>query len=44
VAPESFTGTDQYFRPALYIPLMMAPRLSATITTCSSAATIANCR
>jgi predicted permease len=28
VAPESFTGTDQYFRPALYIPLMMAPRLS----------------
>jgi len=28
VAPESFTGTDQYFRPAFYIPLMMAPRLS----------------
>jgi predicted permease len=28
VAPESFTGTDQYFRPALYIPLMMAQRLS----------------
>ncbi len=29
VAPESFTGIDQYFRPALYIPLMMAPRLSS---------------
>lgn len=29
VAPESFTGTDQYFRPALYVPLMMAPRLSS---------------
>jgi len=28
VAPEPFTGIDQYFRPALYIPLMMAPRLS----------------
>jgi len=28
VAPESFTGTDQFFRPALYVPLMMAPRLS----------------
>jgi len=28
VAPESFTGTDQYFRPAFYIPLMMAQRLS----------------
>jgi len=28
VAPESFTGTDQFFRPALYIPLAMAPRLS----------------
>jgi putative ABC transport system permease protein len=28
VAPESFTGTDQYFRPSLYVPLMMAPRLS----------------
>jgi len=28
VAPESFTGTEQYFRPALYIPLMMAQRLS----------------
>ncbi len=29
VAPESFTGTDQYFRPALYVPLMMAQRLSS---------------
>ena len=28
VAPESFTGTDQYFRPSLYVPLMLAPRLS----------------
>jgi len=28
VAPESFTGTDQYFRPSLYVPLMMAARLS----------------
>jgi predicted permease len=28
VAPESFTGTEQYFRPSLYIPLMMAPRLA----------------
>jgi predicted permease len=28
VAPESFTGTEQYFRPALYVPLMMAPRLA----------------
>ncbi|MGO9012329.1 MAG: ABC transporter permease [Bryobacteraceae bacterium] len=28
VAPESFTGIEQYFRPALYIPLMMSQRLS----------------
>ncbi|MGA3044714.1 MAG: ABC transporter permease, partial [Bryobacteraceae bacterium] len=28
VAPESFTGTEQYFRPSLYVPLMMAPRLA----------------
>jgi len=28
VAPESFTGVDQYFRPALYVPLMMSPRLA----------------
>jgi predicted permease len=29
VAPERFTGMDQYFRPAMYLPLMMAPRLAA---------------
>ncbi|HEY1220052.1 MAG: ABC transporter permease [Bryobacteraceae bacterium] len=29
VAPEKFTGLEQFFRPALYIPLMMAPRLSS---------------
>jgi macrolide transport system ATP-binding/permease protein len=28
VAPERFTGMDQYFRPALYIPVMMGPRLA----------------
>lgn len=28
VAPESFTGVDQYFRPALYVPLMMSARLT----------------
>jgi macrolide transport system ATP-binding/permease protein len=27
VAPEHFTGVDQYFRPALFVPLAMAPRL-----------------
>jgi putative ABC transport system permease protein len=27
VAPASFTGTDQYVRPAVYVPLMMAPAL-----------------
>ena len=27
VAPESFTGMDQYIRPAFYIPAMMAPKL-----------------
>jgi predicted permease len=32
VAPESFTGTDQFFRPAFYIPMMMAPRLSGDAT------------
>lgn len=30
VAPERFTGMDQYIRPALIVPLMMAPRLSAS--------------
>ena len=29
VAPERFTGMDQYFRPALFVPMAMAPRLSA---------------
>jgi predicted permease len=28
VAPESFTGMDQWFRPALFIPAAMAPRLA----------------
>jgi predicted permease len=27
VAPESFTGMDQFIRPAFYIPVMMAPKL-----------------
>ena len=30
VAPESFTGVDQFFRPAVYIPLMMTTRLAGT--------------
>ncbi|MGC9970792.1 MAG: ABC transporter permease [Bryobacteraceae bacterium] len=30
VAPESFTGVDQFFHPALFVPLMMSPRLAAT--------------
>jgi predicted permease len=29
VAPERFTGLDQYFRPAMFVPLAMAPRLAA---------------
>jgi len=29
VAPERFTGMDQYMRPALFVPLAMAPRLAA---------------
>jgi predicted permease len=28
VAPERFTGMDQYLRPALYIPIMMSPRIN----------------
>jgi predicted permease len=28
VAPERFTRMDQYFRPALYVPVMMGPRLA----------------
>lgn len=27
VAPEHFTGVDQYLRPALFVPLAMVPRL-----------------
>lgn len=27
VAPESFTGTDQFIRPALYVPFAMAARM-----------------
>jgi predicted permease len=30
VAPESFTGTDQYLRPALYVPLAMSASLTNT--------------
>jgi predicted permease len=29
VAPERFTGMDQYMRPKLFVPLAMAPRLAA---------------
>src|SRR5271165_140522 len=28
VAPEKFTGLDQYFRNALYVPIHMSPRLA----------------
>jgi hypothetical protein len=28
VAPERFTGMDQYLHPALYIPIMMSPRIN----------------
>jgi predicted permease len=27
VAPEQFTGIDQYLRPALFVPLAMSPRI-----------------
>jgi len=30
VAPEHFTGVDQYLRPALYVPLAMAPAIGWT--------------
>jgi len=30
VAPESFTGVDQYIRPALFVPAMMKQRLDAS--------------
>ena len=32
VAPKSFTGIDQYFHPAVYIPAMMDQRLAASPT------------
>ncbi len=31
IAPESFTGMDQFIRPALYVPLTMSQRLSASV-------------
>ena len=30
VAPEAFTGVDQFFHPALFVPLTMSPRLAPT--------------
>ncbi|HZU22399.1 MAG TPA: ABC transporter permease, partial [Terriglobales bacterium] len=32
VAPESFTGIDQYFRPAFYVPVTMSQRLAGAPT------------
>lgn len=29
VTPERFTGIDQYFRPALFVPLAMGPRIGS---------------
>src|SRR5205814_1494240 len=29
VAPESFTGMDEFFKSMMFVPAMMAPRLSA---------------
>lgn len=29
VAPEQFTGIDQFFKPSLFVPLAMSPRLNA---------------
>ncbi len=31
VLPASFTGTEQPLRPAFYVPIMMAPRLGASL-------------
>jgi predicted permease len=31
VAPESFTGIDQWYRPAFYIPMTIWPRLAGTL-------------
>jgi predicted permease len=28
VAPEYFTGVDQFFRPALFVPISMSPRIA----------------
>ena len=30
VAPETFSGLDQFFHPAFFVPLMMSPRLAAS--------------
>ena len=30
VAPKDFTGIDQFFKPSLFVPLAMSPRLSGT--------------
>jgi putative ABC transport system permease protein len=30
IAPESFTGLDQFVRPSFYVPLMMTERLSSS--------------
>jgi hypothetical protein len=30
IAPQSFTGMDQYVRPAMYVPVMMKQRLDAS--------------
>ena len=30
VAPEAFTGVDQFFHPAVFAPMMMSPRLAAS--------------
>jgi len=32
VAPESFTGADQFLRPALYVPFAMAPTVTGANT------------
>jgi len=32
VAPQSFTGVDRYFHPAVYLPAMMTQRLDASPT------------
>ncbi len=32
VAPEDFTGVEQYFNPSIYVPAMMSQRLAASPT------------